>query len=220
MTRRALALTDAQLAQLQNAAATLPVEARDPFLHRVAEHLNGIRRSPTNTDVAACIAAVLGETSVTNRMFLCDAQPKELHMTQRKFEIVDKHGNVVDDATVIPDGGKLRVPMIFRDGMSDLQRVLAEDVASRRRSFDDACRHQPGPAYAIDAAALDDRRRAYADSVRDLSEAWRNSSPMPTLSAAAPPLRQDGARPVYDAAEGRRIKQEAYARMCAEDREA
>jgi hypothetical protein len=75
--RRALALTDQQLAQLRQAASLLPVESRDAFLRETARRLGDIKRSPTNGDVSAVIIAVLGDASIriSTPMFCCDAAP-------------------------------------------------------------------------------------------------------------------------------------------------
>jgi hypothetical protein len=61
---RALALSDKQLALLQRAAASLPVEERDHFLHSVATHLTG---APTDEAVIAAIDAALDAAAVAWR---------------------------------------------------------------------------------------------------------------------------------------------------------
>src|SRR5262245_24185850 len=74
---------------------------------------------------------------------------------------------------LLKDGRRWRVPMMMRDSMSDVQRSVMEDKMSRFN--DSAARHGPGPVY--DAAGLERKARAYADSVRELTEAWRNAPP-------------------------------------------
>jgi hypothetical protein len=96
-------------------------------------------------------------------------------MAHRNYEIVDRYGNPVEDDDILADGGRLRVPMMMRDGLSDVQRSVA---AAARVGFDDTlARHQSGPVPLTDRAGLDAKARAYADSVKDLTEAWRNPPP-------------------------------------------
>jgi hypothetical protein len=57
-----LRLTDAQLAQVRQAAGLLPVESRDAFLRAVAHRLGG--HNPTNDDVDAAIIAVLADAGI------------------------------------------------------------------------------------------------------------------------------------------------------------
>ena len=52
------------MAQLRQAAALLPLAARDRFLRRVAAHLDA---EPTNDEVASAIAAVLSEARGAGR---------------------------------------------------------------------------------------------------------------------------------------------------------
>jgi hypothetical protein len=96
-----------------------------------------------------------------------------------KFEIVDRFGNPVDDdVDILPDGGKLRVPMMLRDADTLTPMRLAQDAVARRFGLRHALDlHQPGPRFCTDAAANDAKRQAYLDSVRDLTEAWRNPPP-------------------------------------------
>ena len=61
---RILRLTDAQLALLQRAAASLPVGERDHFLQAVAAHLSG---QPTDDAVIAAINAALDAAAVAWR---------------------------------------------------------------------------------------------------------------------------------------------------------
>jgi hypothetical protein len=68
---RPIGLTDQQLAQLQQAAQSIPPSARDEFLRGIARRLG---HSPTDAAVAAAVDAQLA----TNRIpqFLCDSAPK------------------------------------------------------------------------------------------------------------------------------------------------
>jgi hypothetical protein len=73
---KVLGLNDPQMAELLAAARTLPCERRDAFIQAVFAYLSGIRRTPTNGDVAAAIAETISDASTP--MFLCDsANPKD-----------------------------------------------------------------------------------------------------------------------------------------------
>jgi hypothetical protein len=108
----------------------------------------------------------------------------------RRHEKFDRHGRpVVDDDDVLREGQTVRVPMRFRDSMTELQRSVAEDAAARSSPVLDALGgtarlHQPGPRYARPAlehttdhalAVTRDhlRRKAYADSLAELQDAWK-----------------------------------------------
>jgi hypothetical protein len=130
----------------------------------------------------------------------------------------DEDEDAFDERGLLKDGHTTRVSLMMKDGMTDVQRAIAQDAATRRGFDDSAARHQPGPVYC-DAAGLERKARAYAEMCDDLQNAWRNPPPLVApAAAAAPPLRRDTApaRPVYDAAEARRIKAAAYAEMVAD----
>src|SRR5580693_1513565 len=50
---------------------------------------------------------------------------------KKKFEIYDRHGNLIedDDSEVLKDGQRLRVPLYLADSMDPLQRSVAEHSA-------------------------------------------------------------------------------------------
>jgi hypothetical protein len=108
----------------------------------------------------------------------------------RRHEKFDRHGRpVVDDDDVLREGQTVRVPMRFRDSMTELQRSVAEDAAARSSPVLDALGgtarlHQPGPRYARPAPehSVDHavqvtrdhmRTEAYADAVQQMCDAWR-----------------------------------------------
>jgi hypothetical protein len=68
--KRALALTDRQLALVRHAARAVPVARREEFLQNVARHLIA---EPSDAAVAAAVNAQLDLTPV----FLNDALPKK-----------------------------------------------------------------------------------------------------------------------------------------------
>jgi hypothetical protein len=158
-----------------------------------------------------------------------------------KYEIRGRHGRLVedDDDDILPDGGRMRVSMMARDSMSELQRSVMADKAARM--FDDsAARHQAGPVTLTDEAARAARREAYLDAKRELGDAWRHAVPGFVHPADAGDGRrrrrgiardpfgrevetweeEEDAAPavprVLTADEGRRLKQQAYEAMVAD----
>ena len=113
-------------------------------------------------------------------------------MAKKKWEIIETAtGRVIenDDDDVLRSGQTLRVPMMFRDSMSPLQRSVAEDKAMRdaARSFglDDALAlHKPGQRFVVDAAARARVEQARAEGIREMCDAWKNP---PTGMTMRPP---------------------------------
>jgi hypothetical protein len=68
---------------------------------------------------------------------------------------------IVDDDDILRDGQRLVVPMNMRDGMSELQRAVAEDKARRGIGLADA------RAYV---------EQVYQDEKRKLQDAWRTTN--------------------------------------------
>ena len=102
----------------------------------------------------------------------------------RRHEKFDRHGGpVVDDDDVLREGQTVRVPMRFRDSMTELQRSVAEDAAARSSPVLDALGgtarlHQPGPRYARPAP----EHRAARPGVRTaIQGALRSSSESPIV---------------------------------------
>jgi hypothetical protein len=123
-------------------------------------------------------------------------------MARKNYEIIDRYGRVVgddegtDERGLLRDSYRLRVPLMMRDGLSGVQRAVAEDAAARRFGLRNALElHQPGPRFCTDAAANDAKRQAYLDSVRDLTEAWRRP---PADPAAHHAVRDAFARKTND----------------------
>jgi hypothetical protein len=117
----------------------------------------------------------------------------------KSYEILDRHGRVVEE-DVIPDGGRLRVSMMMKDGMSEVQRAVAEDAEARRFPIVDAfgrpagqrpgaCYQRPAPDGTPERAAQIAReymrQEAYSDSVRALQDAWRKPLAAPPIEPRA-----------------------------------
>ena len=130
----------------------------------------------------------------------------------RRHEKFDRHGRpVVDDDDVLREGQTVRVPMRFRDSMTELQRSVAEDAAARSSPVLDALGgtarlHQPGPRYARPAPehSVDHavqvtrdhmRTEAYADAVQQMCDAWRG----PNVSDRECQRIHDTGNPIADA---------------------
>lgn len=108
----------------------------------------------------------------------------------RRHEKFDRHGRpVVDDDDVLRDGETLRVPLLMRDGLSPLQRAVAEDKAACGVTVVDGlgrpAGHRPGACYlrtvphTVDHAVAVTwehlRREAYVDAVTEASNAWKGN---------------------------------------------
>ena len=135
---------------------------------------------------------------------------------KRPHENHDDYEEPFDERGLLRDGKSVRVSLMMRDGMSPSQRAVAEDALARRFGLRHALDlHQCGPRHCTDAAANDAREKAYQEMCDELMNAWRTpSAPLPAPGAAARDATP--ARPVYDAAEGRRIKQAAWREMVDE----
>jgi hypothetical protein len=81
---RLFSLTEAQLAQLKAAAATLRVGERDAFVRSVAAEL-ARRPATTDADLTAAISAAIGVTSVKTHVFLCDGT-EQTNKQERQHE--------------------------------------------------------------------------------------------------------------------------------------
>ena len=129
-----------------------------------------------------------------------------------------------DDDDILRDGGRVRVPMMLKDGTTvDLEDWQREIVWAHRFGLDDAADlHRPGPRRCVDQTALDAKARAYEDSVKEMCDAWKQPPPTPPAEPRANVTsigRGADAVPrgqVYDAVEGQRVKDEAYRAMVNE----
>jgi hypothetical protein len=103
-----------------------------------------------------------------------------------------------DDDDILKDGETLTVKMYMKDGSPNpsLTPVQLAIAATYDAMTFDASLHRPGHRYANDAAPLEDAQRlrygvfdaakekAYADSDRDLTEAWRGNTGAGTSSGS------------------------------------
>jgi hypothetical protein len=167
-------------------------------------------------------------------------------MPRRNYEIIDtRTGRPIedDDDPVLRDGQTLRVPLHMRDGMSEMQRSVADakaarDAANKFGLSDAADLARPGPRYA-DATARAHVEEVYQDEKRKLQDAWRQPvadvrGQQPgdkcTIDGAPghlnakleciPDKRQDAVPRMMDAAAAQRIKDEAWLEMCRDLEEA
>jgi hypothetical protein len=97
------------------------------------------------------------------------------------YEIRDRHGRLVEhgDDKPLRDGERLKVPLMFRDHMTPLQRAVAEDAGPR---FLRAGRNTADHARLLTADA--ERQEAYAEMVDSMQNEWRDA-PHPTRRRAA-----------------------------------
>jgi hypothetical protein len=115
---------------------------------------------------------------------------------------------------VLKDGKRVRFGMMMRDGMTPLQRSIAEEAT--RASLHDGhggtalIGHRPGFVTSEDSWRI--RDQAYQQSRRDLADAWRTPTVPPVRSDAAP---LDPRQPI-SMADAQAIRDAAYLEMCQE----
>jgi hypothetical protein len=91
----------------------------------------------------------------------------------------DRHGNPIED-DVLPDGGRLTVPMMLLDGtvaeLEDWQRAI---VWAHRFGLNDAADlHRPGPRRCSDEGTAA-KAKAYQQMCDALQDAWKQLPPTP-----------------------------------------
>jgi hypothetical protein len=144
-----------------------------------------------------------------------------------KYEVRDRHGRLVerDDGERLRDGESLRVPMQFRDGMSELQRAVAEDadanapmtVCDGWGRSDPVSLGIPGPRFlragrnTADHARLvtadAERQRAYAEMVDSMANAWKDAPPDAPPGSYPYSAAKEGAACTIDGRPGTLVKE-------------
>jgi hypothetical protein len=104
------------------------------------------------------------------------SKDKENTMT-RTHQIYDRDGNLVD-GDIIPDGGRLVVPLMCADAAMDpVQRAVIKDkldtTAHRFGVSDALALHKPGQRFCTDQQARDATEQARNEMITDLVDAWR-----------------------------------------------
>lgn len=113
------------------------------------------------------------------------------------IELFDDKGRKLASGTIVPDGGKIRVPAHMMDGAPDIAAITRAAVADAERP--QAAMHRPGSLALTDA---DRAAREKALSSRDakLVSAWKNppaldasqiQKPALTTPAGDPAARRD-----------------------------
>jgi hypothetical protein len=143
------------------------------------------------------------------------------------YEVRDRQGRVVerDGDGVLRDGETLRVPMQFRDGMSELQRAVAEDadanapmtVCDGWGRSDPVSLGIPGPRFlragrnTADHARLvtadAERQRAYAEMVDSMANAWKDAPPDAPPGSYPYSAAKEGAACTIDGRPGTLVKE-------------
>ena len=107
----------------------------------------------------------------------------------RRHRMYDKHGNLIDD-DVLPDGGKVVVPMRFADAWHrEMHAHLTDSPAVVTDALGDssvAALSRPGSGFVTGGTrgvefaqritADHMRAEALADSIRETSNAWKGST--------------------------------------------
>ena len=81
-----------------------------------------------------------------------------------------------DENGVLRDGHSVRVPMMMRDGMTPLQRAVAQHSLAMRLhdGRGGPIGHKPGFVYSTDASLNDAKERAYAAYDAELRDAYKH----------------------------------------------
>src|SRR5262245_41039806 len=89
--------------------------------------------------------------------------------------IYDRHGNVVEDDDIVPDGGFARVPMPFMDALSEATRRAFAGLPAVYDGLGNPAGHSTGFVFGPDELRRD-AAGAYAELKQRLSDAWRSPS--------------------------------------------
>ena len=172
------ALTKSQASELLRAASLLPLASRDAFLDAVDKQLCRVpHHHVSNRDVSAAISNAL---NVTTTHFMCDSAEGAQVMAKKNYKLYSLiTGERIedDDSDVMPPNTRMVVPMMARDGMSEMQKSvvdvkMARDAAKRFGLNDALDLHRPGQRFA-DADARAHVEEVYQDEKRKLQDAWR-----------------------------------------------
>ena len=125
--------------------------------------------------------------------------------------VIDADDDALNPDGTLRDGGRFRVPMMFRDSNRAIASQRLQVILRFADGRTDApIGSRPGFITTADSEAV--RRAAYEQSRRDLCDAWRTPTVPPVGSDAAPP---DPRQPI-SMADAEAIRDAAYREMCDE----
>src|SRR5262245_16133302 len=85
--------------------------------------------------------------------------------------IIDRYGRTIEDENIVPDGGRIRVPMPFMDHLPpEVRRAFGLCDASVHDGMGHPAGHKPGYVFGADRSCYLDAREQY---IRELRDAWR-----------------------------------------------
>jgi hypothetical protein len=97
------------------------------------------------------------------------------------IELYDENGRKLASGTIVPDGGKIKVPMTMMDGALDgIAEITRRAMADTNDQPQAALLHRPGSASVCDASRAA-REQAIADREQLLVDAWKQP---PALQAS------------------------------------
>ena len=115
----------------------------------------------------------------------------------------DDDDSPFDRNGLLKDGRTTRVSMMARDGLSDVQRAIMADKATRQ--FDDSgCRHRLGPAVLTDQAGRERKAKAYAAMCAELQDAWKTPSSPAVTEASTNNMNDREVARVHDTGDAKR----------------
>jgi hypothetical protein len=131
----------------------------------------------------------------------------------------DTDDDLFDERGLLRDGGRIRVPMMLKDGtVVELEDWQRDVIYAHRLGLNDSLDlHRPGQRFCTDRAANDARERAYQDSKRELQDAWRKpvAAPPPIESRANITDVRSVPR-TMSVADAQAIRDAAYRQYCDE----
>jgi hypothetical protein len=138
--------------------------------------------------------------------------------------------DALDERGLLRDGRRIRVPMQAMDSLSlSVRQHFADASVIFGDGTDPLGRHKPGLRRTSDQAALDAKAQAFADSVAELTDAWRKPvedkrkktqrrDPQGREEGSWETEEEDSETPprTMDAATAQRIRDEAWKEMVDE----
>jgi hypothetical protein len=99
------------------------------------------------------------------------------------IELYDEHGRKLASGTIVPDGGKIKVPMTMMDGaLDDISEITRRAMADTSDQAQAALLHRPGFGItSVSDADRASREQAIADREQLLVDAWKQP---PALQAS------------------------------------
>jgi hypothetical protein len=95
-------------------------------------------------------------------------------------QVIDRYGRPIEDTDIVPDGGRVSVPCLFMDALSEqTRRALGRSALGLHDGMGHPAGHKPGFVFGTDRSCYLNAREQH---IRELQDAWR---PKPTDAAGS-----------------------------------